>query len=66
LALVAAYAAYEVVLFAFTPLLGGAGAFTLAIFGRLGVLSLLWLIGLVVACEVFRLLTSIRQRQMLS
>ncbi len=66
LALVAAYAAYEVVLFAVTPLLGGAGAFTLAIFGRLGVLSLLWLIGLVVACEVFRLLTSIRQRQMLS
>jgi len=66
LALVAAYAVYEVVLFAFTPLLGGAGAFTLAVFGRLGVLSLLWLIGLVVACEVFRLLTSSRQRQILS
>ena len=66
LALVAAYAAYEVVLFAFTPLLGGAGAFTLAVVARLGVLSLLWLIGLVVACEVFRLLKSIRQRQMLS
>ncbi len=66
LALVAAYAAYEVALFAVTPLLGGAGAFTLAVIARLGVLSLLWLIGLVVACEVFRLLTSIRQRQMLS
>ncbi len=66
LALVAAYAAYEVVLFAFTPFLGGAGVFTLAVFGRLGVLSLLWLIGLVVTCEVFRLLTSSRQRQRLS
>ena len=66
LALVAACAAYEVVLFAVTPLLGGTGAFTLAIFGRLGVLSLLWLIGLVVACEVFRVLTSSRQSQMLS
>ncbi len=66
LAIVAAYVAYEVVLFAFTPLLGGAGAFTLAIVGHLGVLSLLWLIGLVMACEVFRLLTTIRERQMLS
>jgi hypothetical protein len=43
-ALVGAYAAYEFVLFAATPILGGAGAFTLTIVGRLGVLSLLWLI----------------------
>ena len=41
-----------------TRLLGGAGGFTTAIVGRLGVLSVLWLIGLVAACEVFRLLTS--------
>jgi hypothetical protein len=47
------------VLFAFTPLLGGAGVFTLLIVGRLGVLSVLWLIGLVTACEVFRLLITI-------
>ena len=66
LAFVGAFAAYEVVLFAFTPLLGGAGAFTFAIVGRLGVLSLLWLIGLVAACEVFRLLNPIRRRQMAS
>ena len=65
-ALIGAYAAYEVVLFAATPILGGAGAFTLAIFGRLGVLSLLWLIGLVAACEVFRLLNPVRRRQMAS
>jgi hypothetical protein len=57
-ALVGAYATYELVLLAATPLLGGAGGFTTAIVGRLGVLSVLWLIGLVAACEVFRLLTS--------
>ncbi len=65
-ALVGAYVAYELVLFAVTPILGGAGAFTLAIVGRIGVLSLLWLIGLVAACEVFRLLNPIRQRQVVS
>jgi hypothetical protein len=47
-------------------LLGGAGSFTLAIVGRLAVLSPLWLIGLVAACEVFRLLNPVRQRQMVS
>jgi len=57
-ALIGAYAAYELVLLVATPLLGGAGSFTTAIVGRLGVLSVLWLIGLVAACEVFRLLTS--------
>ena len=56
MALIGAYAAYEVVLFAFTPALGGAGAFKLAIVARLGLLNLPWLIGLVAACEVFRLL----------
>ncbi len=66
LAFVGAYAAYEIVLFAVTPLLGGAGSFTLAIVGRLAALSLLWLIGLVAACEVFRLLNPVRQRQIVS
>jgi hypothetical protein len=51
LALLAAYAAYEVVLFAFTPVLGGAGAFTVAIIVRIGLLNVLWMIGLVVAYE---------------
>lgn len=62
-ALIGAYAAYELVLFAATPFLGGAGSFTSAIVGRLGVLSVLWLIGLVAACEVFRLLDAARRRQ---
>lgn len=56
LALVCAYAAYELTLFAVTPFLGGAGAFTFAIVGRLGLLSAVWLIGLVAACEIVRLL----------
>jgi hypothetical protein len=65
-ALIAAYAAYELVLFAATPSLGGASSFTAAIVGRLALLSVLWLIGLVVACEVFRLFNLVRRRQMMS
>jgi hypothetical protein len=38
-----------------TPVLGGAGAFTLKIVARLGLLNILWLIGLVGACEIVRL-----------
>lgn len=63
-ALIAAFAAYELVLFSATPFLGGAGDFAVAIVGHLGVLSLLWLIGLVAACEVFRLLSALRERRM--
>jgi hypothetical protein len=66
LAIVGAYAAYELVLFAFTPALGGTGAFTPTIVGRLGTLNLVWLIGLVTACEVFRLLNPIRRHQPVS
>jgi uncharacterized membrane protein len=66
LALIGAYAAYELTLFAVTPALGGQGAFTPAIVGRLGLLSLFWLAGLVAACEVFRLLAAGRQRQALT
>jgi hypothetical protein len=61
LALVGAYGAYELALFAATPFLGGAGAFTPAIVGRLGALSFAWLIGLIVVCEIVRLLNSSRQ-----
>jgi hypothetical protein len=64
LALIAAYAAYELVLFAVTPFLGGAGAFTAAIVGRLGFLSALWLIGLIAVCEALRLFNSMRWRQL--
>jgi hypothetical protein len=62
-ALLAAYAAYELVLFAATPFLGGAGAFTAAIVGRLAMISMFWLVGLVAACESFRLLNASLRRQ---
>ncbi|MGY8661044.1 hypothetical protein Q3C01_01585 [Bradyrhizobium sp. UFLA05-109] len=55
-ALIGAYGAYELVLFAATPFLGGAGAFTTAIVARIGASNALWLVGLVAACEIVRLL----------
>jgi len=63
-ALVGAYVAYELVLFAATPFLGG--DFTAAIVGRLGLLSGLWTVGLVGACEIARLLNSLRGHQAVS
>lgn len=54
--LLVAYAAYELVLFAATPALGGEGAFTAAIVTRIGLTSAVWLAGLVAACEIVRLL----------
>jgi hypothetical protein len=63
LTFVCAYGAYEIVLFAATPFLGGAGAFTAAIVGRLGLLSFAWLIGLGAACEIVRLLNPFRSRR---
>jgi hypothetical protein len=64
LALVAAYAAYELALFAATPFLGDEGAFTAEIVGRLGGISVLWLIGLVAASETMRLVVPhLRRRQ---
>jgi hypothetical protein len=62
LAFVCAYGAYELVLFTATPFLGGAGAFTPAIVGRLGLLSVAWLISLVAVCEIARLLNPFRSR----
>jgi hypothetical protein len=61
LALVCAYAAYEIVLFAVTPFLGGAGSFTAAIIARLGLLNVGWLIGLVAVCEIVRLVNPMRR-----
>ena len=55
-ALVAAYAAYELPLFAATPVLGGEGAFTTAIVTRIALTSAAWLAGLVAVCEIVRLL----------
>jgi hypothetical protein len=58
-ALFGAYAAYHVVLFAFTFLLGGTGAFSFPTIVRLGLLNLPWLIGLVAICASVRLLSSV-------
>jgi hypothetical protein len=55
LAFVCAYAAYEMVLFAATPFLGGFHSFTAAIIARLGLLNAGWLVGLVAVCEIARL-----------
>ena len=63
LALAAAFTVYELVLLAATPFLGGEGAFTAAIVGRIGMLNILWLIGLVAACETVRLLDRYRRHQ---
>jgi hypothetical protein len=60
-ALLAAYGAYELVLSAATPFLGGAGNFAAVIVVRLGLLSALWLVGLVVVCELVRQLSALRQ-----
>ena len=54
-ALVGSYGVYEVALLAATPLLGGADSFTAAIVARIGVLNAVWVIGLVAACEIVRL-----------
>lgn len=61
LALACAYAAYEIVLLAATPFLGGADSFATAIVGRIAVLNVVWLIGLVAACEIVRLVNPFRR-----
>jgi hypothetical protein len=66
LTLICAYGAYELVLFAATLFLGGAGAFTLPIVARLGLLNIVWLIGLVGACEIVRLLNPFRRDRAVS
>ena len=63
MALVGAYAAYEIVLFAATPFLGGAGSFTVKIVGYIGLLSVFWTIGLVAACEITKLLGAMLRRK---
>lgn len=61
IALVCAYASYELTLFAVTPFMGGAGAFTLAIVTRIGMTTALWLSGLVAVCEIVRFATPLWQ-----
>ena len=67
LALISAFACgygiYELVLLAATPMLGGAASFTAAIVTKLGLTGMAWLIGLVAACEIVRLLNPARFRR---
>jgi hypothetical protein len=63
LALTAAYAAYELALFAATPFLGGESAFTAEIVERIGGINIVWLIGLVAASETARLVIPHLRRQ---
>lgn len=55
LTLIAAFAVFELVLLALTPITGGLETFAPTIVIRLGILSVVWLIGLIGVCEVFRL-----------
>lgn len=61
LASIGSYGVYEVALLAATPFLGGADSFTAAIVARIGVLNSVWLIGLVAACEIVRLLNPFKR-----
>jgi hypothetical protein len=49
-----------------TPFPGGAGAPTTAIIERLGFLNVVWLIGLVAACEIIRLINPFRRGRAVS
>ena len=62
LALIAAYAAYEIVFLAFATVLGGAGTFTIAIIARLGLLNIAWMIGLSTVWEGWRAINIQRKR----
>jgi hypothetical protein len=61
LTLVCADSACELVLFAVTPFVGGAGAFTTSIVARLGALNGVWLISLFALSEIIRLVNSFRR-----
>ena len=60
-ALICGYGIYELVLLAATPFLGGAGDFTAAIVAQIGFTNIAWLIGLVAACEIVRLVNPSRR-----
>jgi hypothetical protein len=61
-ALAGAYACYELALLAFTPALGGAGAFTVPIVARLGLLNVIWMIGLCAVGEGWHAINLRRER----
>ncbi len=52
LVLVASYAAYEIALYAATPLLGDNGSFAMPIVSQLAVVNAVWMVGLIAAYEL--------------
>ena len=60
-ALICGYGVYELALLAATPVLGGADSFTAAIVAQIGVSNAAWLIGLVAACEIVRLVNPFKR-----
>src|SRR6202012_828255 len=66
LALICGYGIYELVLLAATPFLGGATHFTAPIVAQIGLTNIAWLIGLVAACEIVRLVNPSRRGHMAS
>lgn len=66
LALACSYGVYELALLAATPFLGGASDFTAAIVAQIGFSNIAWLIGLVAACEIVRLVNPFKHGHMTS
>jgi hypothetical protein len=66
LALIGGFGAYELTLLTAAPFLGGADSFTAAIAGRIGLLNVAWLIALVAACEIVRLINPFKRGHMAS
>jgi hypothetical protein len=62
IALVASFAAYELIILAAVPALGGGDAMAPAIIGQVAFTNAIWLAGLVAICEVARRLDVAAQR----
>jgi hypothetical protein len=65
IAFVAAFAAYELILLAATPVLGGHEAFAPSIVARIAGLNTVWLAGLIIASEILRMLCAKVQKNAL-
>ncbi len=65
-ALICGYGVYELALLAATPVLGGADSFTAAIVAQIGVSNAAWLVGLVAACEIVRLVNPFKRGHIVS
>ena len=66
LALIGGYGVYELALLVATPFLGGASDFTAAILAQIGLTNAAWLIGLVAACEIVRLVNPFNRSRTVS